>query len=343
MFKANQIEITTSVFRYDSDRFALFDFTVVTWVTTQTIIFRHPQEGLRNIFLQPLKPSVWAVLALLTFVIANLITLSMRFYRDRTTYMSVARALVATVAIFCQQGLIEDLRRVSARMIVYVFIIFSLLIYQFYSSFIVSSLLTDSPKTINTIRQLIDSDLKVGMEDIIYNRDFFQTTKSQLAMELYKKKIEKDENFLGILEGLKLTKQGGFAFQVDTSYAYRLIRETFTDEEICELNEILLFPVRPLSSAVAKDSPFREFFVIALQRMIESGVVDYWSHRWSGKKLRGSKSDSDIKAVSMGQASTVFILLAVAIVASFMILAVEILHFKHYHANEIKLLMKRAE
>lgn len=45
--------------------------------------------------------------------------------------------------------------------------------YQFYSASIVGSLLMTKPKTIKTLKNLIDSDLKIAIEDIVYTRDFF--------------------------------------------------------------------------------------------------------------------------------------------------------------------------
>lgn len=55
---------------------------------------------------------------------------------------------------------------------------FSFSIYQFYSASIVGSLLMEKPKSIKTIRDLIDSSLKLGIEDIVYNKDFFRVSAS---------------------------------------------------------------------------------------------------------------------------------------------------------------------
>ena len=52
--------------------------------------------------------------------------------------------------------------------------LFGFLILQFYSGSIVGSLLMEKPARIKTLRQLIDSELKLGIEDIIYNRDYFK-------------------------------------------------------------------------------------------------------------------------------------------------------------------------
>lgn len=334
MFQKNQIEISITPFRFTSDRFELFDFMVVTWVTTPTIVFRHPQNGIRNIFLQPLSQWVWLSIALVTILVAVCITVSIRLQHQREVFMTFNRALMMTIGILSQQGFIENLKKNSTRVILYISILFSLIIYQYYSSFIVSSLLTDAPKTINTLRQLIDSDLKVGIEDITYNWDFFETTTDKLALELYRKKVARNQNKFDVDKGLVEMKKGGFAFHVDTSYAYRLIQESFTEEEICELNEILLFPIRPLSNLLVKDSPLRKFFVVGLQRLIETGILDYQNMRWSGSKPKCVKSNQKIMSVNIGQAGYVFILLAVATMTSFAVMICEVIYFKIVSARK---------
>jgi len=77
------------------------------------------------------------------------------------------------VGIICQQGLGFSTSFVSGRCIVITSLLFSFCIYQFYSASIVGTLLMEKPKTIKTLSDLVHSTLKVGMEDILYNRDYF--------------------------------------------------------------------------------------------------------------------------------------------------------------------------
>jgi hypothetical protein len=52
--------------------------------------------------------------------------------------------------------------------------ILTLLMNVYYSAFIVSSLLSARPQSIRNIRDLIDSSLAFGAEDISYSRPFFE-------------------------------------------------------------------------------------------------------------------------------------------------------------------------
>jgi hypothetical protein len=233
------------------------------------------------------------------------------------------------MGIMCQQGFIEEFYKISTRFALFVFILFSTTIYQFYSSFIVGSLLTDPPKTINNLRQLIDSNMRVGIEDVIYNRDFLETTTDKLAIELYQKRIINKSpkgNYLSVDDGINQLQKGNFAFQVDTSYAYRLIKEKFTDDEICELHEVLLFPKRPLCMTTAKHSPFREMFRIQFLRFIENGIISYHNSKWQEKKQKCVKSITKIKAVDIESVSWIFMLLVTMIVISFIVVAFENFH-----------------
>ncbi|XP_017860670.1 PREDICTED: uncharacterized protein LOC108612303 [Drosophila arizonae] len=95
------------------------------------------------------------------------------------------------VGIICQQGLGFSTSFISGRTIVITCLLFSFCIYQFYSASIVGTLLMEKPKTIKTLSDLVHSSLQVGVEDIVYNRDYFLNTKDPVSMELYAKKITK--------------------------------------------------------------------------------------------------------------------------------------------------------
>lgn len=69
----------------------------------------------------------------------------------------------------------------SRRLVIFVMLLFGFAIFQFYSASIVGSLLMEKPKTIKTLRNLIDSPLSLGIEDIVYNKDFFRVSKRLLV------------------------------------------------------------------------------------------------------------------------------------------------------------------
>lgn len=61
--------------------------------------------------------------------------------------------------------------------------------------------------------------------------------------------------------GLELVKHGGFAFQVDMDVAYKIIAETYSNEIICDLNQVHLYPTQRMTGIGQKNSPFKEVYV----------------------------------------------------------------------------------
>lgn len=66
----------------------------------------------------------------------------------------------------------------SGRIVIFTSVLFTYILYQFYSGGIVSSLLSEPPKTINNLKDLLHSPLQIGIEDIIYEKDFFDVSKT---------------------------------------------------------------------------------------------------------------------------------------------------------------------
>lgn len=158
---------------------------------------------------------------------------------------------------------------------------FSVIIYQFYSSFIVASLLTEAPKNIKTVRQLLNSELQCSIDEISYIRDHIEHYKDESVVQLYKKITEHPNPFLPLRQGLELVKKGGHAFYTDGNHAYPLLKgilgnfrrlslyesfqrilELLTDREACSLQEIIYVPKNPGGPCIPNKSPFRELIKI---------------------------------------------------------------------------------
>lgn len=91
------------------------------------------------------------------------------------------------IGIICQQGSeYVGREKFSGTRFGLVFLFtYSFLMIQFYSASIVGSLLMAPPKNIKTIADLTASPLKVGMQNIVYNYDFFRVRWSPMINPLY--------------------------------------------------------------------------------------------------------------------------------------------------------------
>ncbi|KAH8386132.1 hypothetical protein KR200_006008 [Drosophila serrata] len=287
------------------------------------------------------------------------------------------------VGIICQQGLGFSTSFVSGRCIVITSLLFSFCIYQFYSASIVGTLLMEKPKTIKTLSDLVHSSLKVGMEDILYNRDYFLHTKDPVSMELYAKKItslpttkenEADEdepvdaassstdpaksyrdivhshetgahakdnsasNWLDPETGLRRLSCIGFAFHVDVAAAYKIIAETFSEQDICDLTEVSMFPPQKTVCIMQKNSPMRKVISYGLRRVTETGILTYHFNVWHSRKPPCVKKieTSDLH-VDMDTVSSALLILLFSYGITLLILGIEILYSKWQYRIVIRL------
>jgi glutamate receptor, ionotropic, invertebrate len=175
----------------------------------------------------------------------------------------IVDSLLIPIGIISQQGYHGNFKLVSARILLVIFLLFAFIMGQFYSTYIVGSLLMEAPRTITNMAQLVDSGMPVILENVLYILRYFDSTSDPDSLRLFKR-IEKNYNSLLYppLKGLEMVKKGGFAFHVDPPGVYKAIKETFTESEICDLQEILMFPGRPMFLTVRKGSPIKELISV---------------------------------------------------------------------------------
>ncbi|XP_017839995.1 ionotropic receptor 75a [Drosophila busckii] len=285
------------------------------------------------------------------------------------------------VGIICQQGLGFSTSFVSGRTIVITSLLFSFCIFQFYSASIVGTLLMEKPKTIRTLSDLVQSSLQVGMEDVVYNRDYFVNTKDPVSLELYAKKITsvpskepeavaaaaaaaapveeyteappagvdvanyrdivhshevgahaKDNvasNWLDPDTGLRRVKQGRFAFHVDVAAAYKIIQDTFSEREICELTEVSMFAPQKTICITQKNSPMRKVISYGLRRLTETGIFNYQFNIWhTSRPPCVKKIETSDLHVDMDTISSALIILLFSYGITLLVLGIEILYSK---------------
>ncbi|XP_062565502.1 ionotropic receptor 75a-like [Armigeres subalbatus] len=218
-------------------------------------------------------------------------------------------------------------------------LVFSILVSQFYSSYIVGYLLIVPPKTMKTLNDLLDSNLKVIVENQGYNVYYLNTTKDPVAIELYRKKIlNGEDNFMNVTEGIARVQRGGYAFQCDTAYAYPIMKQKFTDKEICDLQEILLNPLRPVHIPLQKGSPFKEMFRVTLRKVVETANVGYQQKNFFSDKPKCDRNDLETVAVDLDHLLMLFYILIGGMVVSFAFLILELGYFfglRGYRQNQV--------
>ncbi|KAI8420374.1 hypothetical protein MSG28_008889 [Choristoneura fumiferana] len=138
------------------------------------------------------------------------------------------------------------------------------ILYAAYSANIVVLLRAPS-SSVRSLQDILNSPLKLGASDFAYNRYFFKKLNEPLRKAIYNKKIApkgKKANFYTMKEGVEKIRKGLFAFHMELNPGYRLIQETYQEDEKCDLVEIdYINEIDPWLPG-QKRSPYKDLFKI---------------------------------------------------------------------------------
>ncbi|KAL7298339.1 hypothetical protein TKK_0008682 [Trichogramma kaykai] len=289
------VDISVAPFQYKMERLDACEHTVETYVVKPWLIFRHPKKSnLRNPFLKPFRPNVWwltlAVSITCWGVLLIIVKLEIHYKgkREQSLYTDApSETALITFAAVSQQGLSDGPKVFSGRIVFITLFLWALMMYQFYSASIVGSILAPPARFIKNMRDLANSDLQVESEETPYIHDYFKTTIDPNGIYLWEKKLKpspkKKTWTTTAKEGLERVKKGGWALFIDSATAYKIIEDTFTQSEICDLAEVELVSPRYVTIVTSKRSPFKKMVIYGLRKMVESGITsrltNIWKHR----------------------------------------------------------------
>ncbi|XP_058823904.1 ionotropic receptor 75a-like [Topomyia yanbarensis] len=327
--------VTLAVDNNQRERIPYLDYSVVVGTHVIMIVFRHPKRNAgQNAFLQPFDPNLW--FTILATVAVSSVILGGAFRLESKLAKTSREYFLTIFGFICQQGYDGTTSMISTRLITFAMLLFSSLMYQFYSTFIIGSLLAPPPKYLKTARQLIDSNIQVTMENLFYNWDFYNRTKDPAAIEMFTRKIMRStEKPTNITHGLELIRKGGYAIQCDTGYTYPIIKDTFTDDEICDLQEILISPHRPLHIPLEKGSPLKQYFRVTLRKLIESGSGGYYNREYFSQKPLCPNDALKTMQIDIQQVASSFAFLALAMVVSLMLVVLERIPFRFWSQKNL--------
>nr|AOE48120.1 putative ionotropic receptor IR16 [Scaeva pyrastri] len=335
-----EVAITLSPLRFTQQRVLVVRYLPEVHVEIARFLFRHPRRSpIRNKFLEPFTPVVWYTVFAIT--IAGVFLMAITMHHEFENYESVNGSsagagngaenkldfftLIILEAIFLQ-GPSQMFQFVSTRTLIISICIFAVMLNQFYSAFIVGSLLADVPRTIVSMPALFNSSLDVGMENIAYNYELFINTSNQMAKDIYVHRIMRNPqtNILPLQKGLERIARGGYAFHVTLVRAYHILKDKLTEQEFCDLQEVAMEQPFPTCAAVPQGSPYKDHFASSILQLRETGLMAYHDKLWAVDKPQCSAEmmEKDTK-VDMEHFVPALGLLSVAMLTSWMILIVE--------------------
>uniref|UniRef100_A0A182S886 Ionotropic glutamate receptor C-terminal domain-containing protein n=1 Tax=Anopheles maculatus TaxID=74869 RepID=A0A182S886_9DIPT len=274
----------TSMF-FTQDRIMAVDFLSMTASTRASFVFRAPKLSFTdNVFVLPFDQYVWYCTVSFILLSGLLLLVVLRTERrynvssgvdnNTNTVTGFSDTLLNVFGTTCQQGSFIEPKTAPSRCLILLCLVVLMFLYASYSANIVA--LIQSPSTkIQTLEDLLASRLKTGAEDTVYNQYYFRHETEPIRKALYERKMRnKDgtENFLPLAQGVELIRQGHYAFHVEKGVCYKLISETFQEEEKCGLQEVEYLKVIEPYYAVQKNSSFREPVRINLFKLREFGI-----------------------------------------------------------------------
>lgn len=318
-------------YRLTSDRLSYGDITAITWQPQFLFLFRHPKStSISSKYLVPFQSSVWLVILIL--LLAFILILAVHLQRSRTFETVSDRSLFGVTlwlaGYFCQQYATHLPNLNSSRMLVLTLVLMSFLLYQYYCTFIIGSLIVESPKTIKTLKDLVESGLEIGTTRAVYTRDLFYSVADPTMAYIYEEKIEKRKNRMEVEEGVRRIQRGNFAFHHDSEALYGTVVQTFSDHEICDLSTVAFFRPFPTCMQTAKRSAYRELFLLGLQPIIESGIAEMERLKFFTLKPKCDKSQVEVVPVAFDTVTVPMFVIVGGVIASAIVLALELFYHR---------------
>ncbi|XP_058463500.1 ionotropic receptor 75a-like [Malaya genurostris] len=268
------------------DRIAVIEYIAMTSATRSKFIFRSPKLSYtENVFLLPFDDIVWLCIGAVVLLASGLLLITAmaethlssvrKHSRDPSILQPTFRdTLLMIYGATCQQGSSSLPRSFSARTITLIAFTVLMFLYGCYSANIVALLQSPSTK-IRTLEDLLASRLKFGVHDTVFNRHYFSHATESTRQAIYERKIRQpsgSENFVTLEQGIDQIRRGLYAFHVEQGVGYKVISETYQEDEKCGLQEIQYLQVIDPYYAIQKDSAYKEHVKIGLFRLNEHGI-----------------------------------------------------------------------
>ncbi|XP_061705891.1 ionotropic receptor 75a-like isoform X1 [Cydia pomonella] len=293
-----------------------------------------------NQFLTPMSPEVWWCAAA-TGVVCALVLVAAAAVERRPEPGSygVFSVLAAGFQQDYEDGHQTKKDSSSRKLALLVVGLTSMLMYNYYTSSVVFWLLNAAAPSLDSLDGLIKSDFELVFEDIGYTRQwldnpgffYYMGYKNEKEDELRAKKVTNAKRTLPLFEsiedGIELMRTGKCAFHTEPYTASQVISRTFADKDLCSLAGLQIMPPSYVYVMGQKNSPYRQFFVWSMMRLLERGHTRATRARVGGQIPPCSGLTP--RALSLGQAAPAFLLLAEFILLSALILTGEILWHRY--------------
>jgi glutamate receptor, ionotropic, invertebrate len=322
------------------DRIDVIDYIVCTSKTRSKFVFRSPKLSYtQNVFILPFDVRVWISLASIVLIaafslcIASKIEWKNKFVLENncsTLKPSFRESFFLLFCAVCQQGSSSTPSSFGSRLITVVSFITLMFLYASYSANIVALLQSPSNK-IRTLEDLYSSRMQLGVDDTIFNHYYFSHADEITRKKIFDERVRtKDghENFMNVAEGVTKIREGLFAFHMEVGVGYKILQETFQEDEKCGLQEIQYLQVVDPFYAVQKNSTYKEMFKNSLLRMKEYGLHDRENSKFYTKKPKCGVQNGKFVSVGIIDIEPAIMIFIYGFITGILIFIMEKVHFR---------------
>ncbi|EDW29487.1 GL22746 [Drosophila persimilis] len=275
-------------------------------------IFRTPHNaGIKaTVFLEPFMPSVWLAFGALLVLSGCLLWLIFRLeqhgmQRCLDFVPSLLTSCQISFGAACIQGSHLLPKSTGGRLAFIAVMLTSFLMYNYYTSIVVSTLLGSPVRSnIRTVQQLADSSLDVGIDNVPFTKAYLTSSPRPDIRSLYRQKVEskRDQStvWYGPEEGvLKVRDQPGFVYISEGSFIYHHVEKHYLPREISDLNEIMLRHEGTVYHMIHLNSSYRELITQLEVRLVECGLTSKQRRFFSKTRLQTYSNSFVIQVNSM--------------------------------------------
>ncbi|KAL3269449.1 hypothetical protein HHI36_008519 [Cryptolaemus montrouzieri] len=261
---------------FTDSRLKWIDYIAPNTMSHLYFIFRDPPLSyVANIFTRPFHRNVWYasfLMLVLIFAIKYVIVKwewKEAIFRETieklhdATKPSVDDIAIVQMGVVSQQGSDTELKSIAGRIAFIFSLICFMFIYTAYSGMILA-LLQSTSNMITTLDDLLNSGIDLGIEDLMYAVPYFKSNNDPVKTAIYVKKLapKGDKAIMTLEKGIEKMRTEFFAFHTEQNSAYKVVRDTFQENEKCNLQEIAYFNFIKPWIVATKNHTYKELLKI---------------------------------------------------------------------------------
>ncbi|XP_063832883.1 uncharacterized protein LOC135082060 [Ostrinia nubilalis] len=229
-------DLNAGVLRIMETRMEYLDYIMPIWLFSVGFTYLAERESSSNMYVEPFTAACWWTCLGIGVTLALAQRVAARGKQEKEG------AFMAVLATWLQQDAAAVPDGVAGRWTFTVMSICAMLVHAYYTSAIVSALMSTGRGGPNTLRELADSRYAIASEDHDFIRNgMFNVETDWEELEYLKKKKMTSKLFQDMEYGVQLIQQGYTAYHAEYHQLYHFL-EKFSDDEICKMQHVDTIP-----------------------------------------------------------------------------------------------------